>query len=220
VSLFPSRAYFSSLKKPLRALRPLVAVTRASGVTWLAVPFYVVAARRDFGIADATTAWFVGAHVVGALVGNVVGGWMIDRHGSRRMILACVVVAALTPAVALLAPFAGWQILAVAAGLTGATTTGKAVGYESAVLELVPTRRRPSYVGTYAFLTLPVAFMPLLGGAIASASSYETLFGVTTAGLLGAVLAVWRWSEGASYPRQRTAVRRSRRWKLAGEDQR
>ncbi len=188
--------YLRSLQEPLAALRPLAVVSWATGAGWMAVPFYVVAARREFAVPDYATAWFVGASVGGALLGNIAWGWIVDRFDSRRMVLACVIVAAITPATALLAPTLGWQVLVVATGLTGATTAGKIVGYSSAVLELAPVNRRSSYAGAYALLSLPVAFMPLLGGAIASASSFRTLFVITTVALTAAVFVVRWWNRG------------------------
>ena len=192
------RDYFASLKEPLAALRSLAVVSWATGFGWLAVPFYVVVARRELGVSDQATAWFVGASVAGALVGNVSWGWIVDRYDSRHMILACVIVATLTPLLALLAPTIGWQVLVVATGLTGATTTGKIVGYSSAVLELAPADRRSSYAGTFALLSLPTAFMPLIGGAIASATSFQTLFVVTACALVIAVAVVWWWNRDRS----------------------
>ncbi len=193
----PWREYLASLKEPFLALRSMAMVNWFTGLAWLAVPFYVVAARHDFAISDEATAWFVGASVAGALLGNLAWGWIVDRHGSRQMVLACVLLSAATPLVALLASAVGWQVLVLATGMAGATAAGRSVGYPAAVLDLAPASRRSSYAGTYAFLSLPVALMPLVGGGIARASSYQTLFGVTAAGLAAAVgVVAWWWRRG------------------------
>ena len=116
------------------------------------------------------------------------------------MLLVCVIVSALTPLVALSAWVVGWPILVFVAGLVGATTAGRGVGFSSALLEIAPADRRPTYAATYALLGLPVAAMPLIGGIIVKWLSFEALFGLTALLLVCAVEVVRQWNAaGARY---------------------
>jgi len=187
------RAYVRSLGEPFQALRGLALVAWATGFGLMAVPFYIVAAKRAFGAPPEATAWFIGALVAGALVGSLVWARLVDRFGSRRMLLICVGVSAATPLLALSAWLAGWPILVLVASLVGATTTGRAVGFSSALLEIAPAKRRATYAATYALLGLPVAVMPLIGGVVVEFLSFDVLFGVTALLLAGAVAVVRRW---------------------------
>ncbi|MBL7188311.1 MAG: hypothetical protein ISS70_18455 [Phycisphaerae bacterium] len=110
------------------------------------------------------------------------------------MILICVLVSALTPVIALLAWVVGWPILILVIGLAGATIAGRSVGFSSALLELAPAQRRSTYAATYSLISLPIAVMPLLGGAIIELFSYKILFSLTAMLMFGAVGAVWRWN--------------------------
>lgn len=164
----------------------------------MAVPFYVVAAKQVFGAPPEATAWFIGALVAGALIGSLVWAQLVDRFGSRRMLLVCVIVSALTPLVALSAWVVGWPILVLVAGFVGATTTGRGVGFSSALLEIAPAERRPTYAATYALLGLPVAAMPLIGGVVVELLSFDALFGLTALFLACAVGVVRRWDATAA----------------------
>lgn len=198
----PWGSYLRSLGEPLRALRRLVFVAWVTGFGLMAVPFYVVAAKQAFGAPPEATAWFIGALVAGALIGSLAWAQLVDRFGSRRMLLVCVIVSALTPLVALSAWVVGWAILVFVAGLVGATTAGRGIGFSSALLEIAPAERRPTYAATYALLGLPVAAMPLIGGVVVELLSFAALFWLTALFLACAVGVVRQWNvAGARYRR-------------------
>jgi len=188
-------SYFRSLGEPLWAIRTLAVVSVSTGFCLMAMPFYIVAAKQVFSAPSEATAFCIGAFVLGSLLGDFAWGKLVDQFGSRRMILSCVLVSAITPLVALLAWVAGWQILVLAIGLTGATTAGRSIGFTSALLEIAPANRRAIYTATYALTYVPLAVMPLLGGAIAGTSSFRTLFGLTALAVLASVAVVWKWSK-------------------------
>ena len=159
----------------------------------MAMPFYIVAAKQVFGAPSEATAFCIGALVVGSLVGNLAWGKLVDQFGSRRMILSCALISAITPVIALSAWLVGWHVLVLVIGLTGATTAGRSVGFTSALLEVAPADRRAIYTATYALTYVPLAVMPLLGGAIAEASSFKILFTLTALAMLASVAVVWKW---------------------------
>lgn len=186
-------SYFRSLGEPLWAIRTLAVVSVSTGFCLMAMPFYIVAAKQVFGAPSEATAFCIGALVVGSLVGNLAWGKLVDQFGSRRMILSCALISAITPVIALSAWLVGWHVLVLVIGLTGATTAGRSVGFTSALLEVAPADRRAIYTATYALTYMPLAVMPLLGGAIAEASSFRILFTLTALAMLASVAVVWKW---------------------------
>lgn len=201
------KTYFRSLGEPLRALSGLALVACVTGFSLMAVPFYVVAAKQAFAAPPEAAAWFIGALACGTLLGSVVWAQLVDRFGSRRMLLVCVIVSAATPLFALFAWPLGWQVLVFVAGLVGATTAGRSIGFSSALLEIAPADRRSTYAATHALLSLPVAAMPLIGGIVAESLSLATLFGLTAVLLAGGVEVVRRWdAAGARWRRVASQV--------------
>ncbi len=194
----PWGAYFASLREPFRALRGLGFVTWATGFHLLSLPFYAVALKRSPDAPPYAVSLLLGAIVAGSLLGNLAWGRIVNRLGSKPMIAACAAVGAVAPLVALSSTILGWPALVVATALAGATRSGRSVGFSSGVLEIAPARRRPSYRASYSLLSLPASLMPLVGGVLAGATSYATLFAVT-AGLMAVVwLPIASWARNAS----------------------
>jgi len=78
--------------------------------------------------------------------------------------------------------------------LAGATFNGRKVGFQSALLELAPTAKRPTYAGIDAELILPMVFLSLAAGLLLQQWSYPVLF-IFAALFIGAgALITWRWS--------------------------
>ena len=190
----PWRAYFASLREPFRALRGLGLVTWATGFHLLALPFYAVALKRAPDAPPFAVSLLLGAIVVGALLGNLAWGRLVNRLGAKTMIAACAAVGAVAPLVALSSTLVGWPALVVATALAGATRAGRSVGFSSGVLEIAPPVRRPSYRASYSLMSLPASLMPLLGGVLASATSYGTLFAVTAALMATVWWPIARWA--------------------------
>ncbi|HAF48270.1 MAG TPA: hypothetical protein DCL08_03395 [Anaerolineaceae bacterium] len=78
--------------------------------------------------------------------------------------------------------------------LAGAITNGRAVGFQSALLEIAPATERSTYAGLNAVLTLPVAFLSLAAGLFLQHWSYTALFllAATFVGV-GAII-IHRWA--------------------------
>ncbi len=194
----PWSEYLRSLREPVRRLGSTVLVFWITGVSLLAVPFYIVAARRSYGAPPEAMALFIAAIALGAMAGNYAWGRLVDNFGSRRMLVVYVWFATATPVLGLLAGILGWLVLLPAAMLVGATMGGRRVGFQSALLEEAPASRRSSYAAVYALMGLPVAIMPLVGGWIAERWSFSTLFTVTSLAMLAAAVVVRSWASPAT----------------------
>ncbi len=190
-------SYFRSLGEPLWAIRTLATISVSTGFCLMAMPFYIVAAKQVFDAPCEATALSIAAFVLGSLLGDFAWGRLVDRFGSRSMILSCVLISALTPMIALSAWVVGWQILVLVIGLMGATVAGRSIGFTSALLEIAPPDRRAIYTATYALTYVPLAIMPLLGGIIAETFSFRTLFVLATLAMFTSLPVAWKWNKRA-----------------------
>lgn len=186
-------AYWQQLKKASQQIRALILIELFTGFSLMVLPFYVVYAREQVGAPLDATGWFLLAQVSGGVLANLFWARLVDRDGSRKMLVFCAVISALTPLLAIgLSPL-GWPALMVVFFLAGATFNGRKVGFQSALLELAPPSERPTYAGLNAVLILPLAFLSLAAGFFLQRWSYHALF-LLAAGFIGvgAVLAS-RW---------------------------
>jgi len=188
----PWREYFVQLKGTVRRLKVLVLVQMLTGFSLMAFPFYIVYARRELGAPQEAVAWFMLSQVVGGVLANLLWAWLVDKYGSRCMLMVCACISTLTPLLAIALGRMGWQGILPVMFLVGAIFNGRAVGFSSAVLELSPEDERPTYSALNKVLIIPVAFLSLVGGLLLQHWSYPALF-LLAAGFIGAGAVATRW---------------------------
>ena len=176
----PPRTSWATYRKQVREtvvhLKTLVKVQLLTGFSLMAQPFYIVFATQALGAPTYTVGRFLLVKVSGGVLANLLWARLVDRYGSRRMLAVCAALSALTPLSAIVLGRWGWQALLPVFFLSGAVTNGRIVGFQSALLELAPPEHRPTYAGVNALLLLPLAFLPLIAGALLRVVSYEALF--------------------------------------------
>lgn len=164
------------------------------GLASLSSPFYAVYAINQKGVPTATIGFFLSAQIVGGFVYSILGGYLLERYGGRLTTRVEAFIAVIAPAVATVAGvflpgntpwFTGAYLLLFAS--LGALNNSFMLGHMNYLLEISPESKRPIYVGLSNTLTGIIIVFPLLGGALASALSYEPLFSLTVVGLLPAL---------------------------------
>ena len=118
--------------------------------------------------------------MTGGVLANLLWARLVDRYGSRRMLAVCATLSALTPLSAIVLGRWGWRALLPTFFLGGAAVNGRVVGFQSALLELAPPEQRPTYAGVNGLLLLPLAFLPLIAGALLRLVPYWALFTLVT----------------------------------------
>jgi MFS family permease len=183
------RAYLSRIPDLLRRDANLsrFLVARAFAVTGaMASGFYTVYALRAWEAPAAQAGVFTALLVAGHAAGTLSLGWVADRAGHRRVLLAGTSAALAANVVALLAGnLAVFQLVFVLGGVHTAAINVSAL---NVLLEFAPTQdARPTYIGLGSTAMAPVAFAtPLLGGVLADAFGFRAVFVVALAsGLVG-----------------------------------
>ena len=189
----PWSAYWHDVARASRHLKPLVITELLTGFSLMALPFYVVYAKADLDAPlAAATGWYLTAQVGGGFISNFLWARLVDKYDSRTMLFFCALTAALTPLLAIFLAQWGWVALLPVFFLAGSTFNGRRVGFQTALLELAPDAQRGTYAGINALLSLPIAFLPLIAGALLKVISYPTLFIITVIFTgLGAVSVYW-----------------------------
>jgi predicted MFS family arabinose efflux permease len=189
----PWRDYWHQLRKASRRIKTLILIEVFTGFSLMALPFYVVYAREEVGAPVDAPGWFLLAQVSGGVLANLLWARLVDRDGSRTMLLFCAGVSTITPLLAIWLSTLGWPFLMVVFFLAGATFNGRKVGFQSALLELAPEAERPTYAGLNAVLILPLAFLSLAAGVFLQHFSYQSLFSITALFIGVGTLLVYRW---------------------------
>jgi len=104
-------------------------------------------------------------------------GFLGDHIGHRRTMQLAALSSGLTALAALLAPSAEWYVVVYI--LLGLSISATMVSNLSAIYDFCKPEEVPTYVGLTATLVAVPSFVaPLLGGVIASAANYETVFAI------------------------------------------
>jgi len=189
------KGYFQQIREAGQRLKTLIGIELLTGFSLMTLPFYVVYAREKLNAPTDATGWFLLAQVLGGVLANIAWARLVDRSGSRRMLVFCAIVSTLTPLLAILLAPLGWQALMLVFFLAGATFNGRKVGFQSALLELAPTAERPTYAGINAILILPLAFLSLGAGIFLQHWSYQALFIFAAIFIAAGAVLAGRWAK-------------------------
>ncbi len=152
------------------------------------MPFYVLYGKNHLQMAAAEVGILVGAQMVGGTVSNLLWAHLSDRVGNRIVIILTAVTAALVPILALLSSVAGWELLIAVFVLIGFSGSGGQIGFTNYLLEIAPEHLRPTYIALRGTLVGLTWVLPILGGLLIDATSYQVTFLVTAAMLTMALL--------------------------------
>ena len=146
--------------------------------------------------------WTVNAYTLTFAVLLLTGAALGDRFGRRRMFVAGLVVFTGASAAAALSPSIGWLVAARAVqGMGGALIMPLSLTLLSAA---VGPERRTQALGVWGAIGgMAVAAGPLVGGAVTSGWSWQSIFWLNVpVGVVLVVLARWRLAEstGPSQP--------------------
>ncbi len=161
------------------------------GLTIMAIPFYIVQARRVSGLAEAEAGTLVAAQMLGGLLFNPLWGWWGDRQGKLSLLKAVAGVSAISPILAITLSF--FPALSPAATIlgysavfffVGATLSGSIIADLGYLMEISPDDHRPEYSGYMNALVSPTRFLPFVAGVLVETISFQFLFGLAALAVL------------------------------------
>ncbi|HID92643.1 MAG TPA: MFS transporter [bacterium (Candidatus Stahlbacteria)] len=151
------------------------------GVSAMSFPFYIVYATKVLGFPESIVGILIVFQMFGTVLSNILWANLNNRMGAKEVLKYASILTAILPI------FVFIKVgIPAAFFLMGASLTGVFVGYQSALLDIAPPMKRPTYVGFMNTMVAPSLFLPLIGGAIIQLTSYKFLFFIS---LIAAVVA-------------------------------
>ncbi len=160
--------------------RNLYIVRAFMGLWSGALPFYILYAKKELGIAPYYAGVFAIAQSLGQILPNTVWGHLGRRYGNQKIIQVGASLSALMPATALLVTHMDkslWILSLWIMFFVGASAlNGIIVGSMSYMLDISPDNARSKYIGTFNTLISPWMFTPMAAGAVLGLIGFRTLF--------------------------------------------
>ncbi len=169
-----------------------VVVENLSSFGVMAMPFYLVFARERLSVSDAYIGRYLLFQMGGMILSNLAWGWTSKRFGSRQVVRICLGVGAAIPIVALALSHTSADLFSITFILVGCVMSGRKVGFEPYLLDLVPPSDRPVYLGIRGTMNVLVVILPILGGFLIQAIDYLPVFALVSAALVGGFVALRR----------------------------
>ena len=171
----------------------------------LTLPFIVPYSLSTLGVAESAVSVFVVCKVITYSLSNLLWSRVSDYSGNRRLLIlsAFVGLLALTLVhLAHLVPSAQlsllngqhvtWRVAFV--GLIfacfGFSNAGQEIGYTNFLLELIPERKRPTYLSVYYLFWLPLCWVPMIG-ALLIGNQERFMLGFSMAAVLGVAMVAY-----------------------------
>ena len=156
-----------------------LAVQVLSGAAALALPFYVLYARKVLHTPLDMVGYFLSAQMLGNVLSNLVWGHLSDHRGNRFVLRLSSFLGFTIPLFALLVPTRHSSLFILLFMLIGVYISGREIGLTNFLLDLAPAKDRTTYMSLSGTLSFPVWLFPSLGGLIAQFGNYQSLFLVT-----------------------------------------
>ncbi len=162
-----------------------------TAVSLTAISFYTIYGIRRFDMSPELAGVLTSVLLVSNTLSSSVIGWIGDRWGHRRVLIAANLLTVLGIAIALQATSVNWFYAVFA--LTGIVNSAQWSTIMTITVQFGSVAERPYYIGMANSLIAPVTiFAPIFGGWLVDAVNFELTFGIfALAGLLSVLVYVF-----------------------------
>jgi len=159
-----------------------------TAVSLTAISFYTIYGIRRFDMSPEFAGALTSVLLVSNTLSSSVIGWIGDRWGHRRVLIAANLLTVLAIVSALSASDVGFFYIVFA--LTGIVNSAQWSTIMTITIQFGSVAERPYYIGMANTLIAPITiFAPIFGGWLVDAVSFELTFGIfALAGLLSTLV--------------------------------
>ena len=165
--------------KKNRNYKKFIMVEILTGAGGIALPFYILYLKNILGISLGTIGILLSAQMLGSVLSNILWAHLSDFVGNKKVIQISTFVGLMVPIAALMTQFKNELLYLLLFAIIGFFIAGRTIGNTNYLLDIAPSKDRPTYISLTGTLLFPVSLFPLIGGLIAQYISYNMLFIIT-----------------------------------------
>ena len=161
----------------------------------LAAPLYIIFAKNRFGLDtdQITTLMFV--QIIGSLAAGLIWGNLSHHKGNKLLIQAGLFANLSTITLAIFLSYVSvsfiMPLLIIMVFIAG-ILLGNWLGFTGYLLDIVSDVKRPAYIALTSTILFPFTLVPFLGGIIADAFGFSTVFIIVAVFIISAIVMSFR----------------------------
>ena len=165
--------------KKNRNYKKFIMVEILAGAGGMALPFYILYLKDVLQIELGMVGILLSAQMLGSVLSNILWAHLSDFVGNKKVIQISTFAGLMVPIVALMTQSKNELLYLLLFAIIGFFIAGRTIGKTNYLLDIAPSRDRPTYISLTGTLLFPVSLFPLIGGLITQYISYNMLFIIT-----------------------------------------
>jgi MFS family permease len=144
-------------------------------------PFYMLYAKDILFVNETYVGRYLIFQTAGAVLSNFLWVVISSKWGSKMVLKACILIGSLTPVLAIILSKFGPGYYSLVFFLVGFLISGRAVGFESYILDIAPSDSRIIYLGIRGTMNIFIVLLPVAGGYFITYLGYYVTFFIVAA---------------------------------------
>ncbi|KFZ25596.1 MAG: Major Facilitator Superfamily protein [Candidatus Izimaplasma bacterium HR2] len=165
-----------SILKKDNSFKLFIIVENLAGFSIMILPFYMLYAKERFNIDDSYIGTYLIWLTVGTIFSNLVWGFLASRFNAKQIVRFCILLGGLNPLLAIYLGTISPDMFAIVFFILGFMISGRKIGFEPYLLDIIPTQERVEYLGIRGSLNILIIILPLVGAVIINLFGFNITF--------------------------------------------
>ncbi len=160
--------------------KSFIVVENLSGFSIMILPFYMVYAKEIFSIDDSFIGKYLIILTIGTISSNIVWGLLSSKFNAKSIMRICIIIGGLNPLLAIYLGTTTPEYFAIVFFILGFMISGRRIGFEPYLLDIIPKTERVEYLGIRGSLNILKVILPLVGAVIINYFGFNITFVLVT----------------------------------------
>lgn len=165
-----------SILKKDNSFKLFIIVENLAGFSIMILPFYMLYAKERFSIDDSYIGTYLIWLTVGTIFSNLVWGFLASRFNTKSIVRFCIILGGLNPLLAIYLGTISPDMFVIVFFILGFMISGRKIGFEPYLLDIIPTDERVEYLGIRGSLNILIVILPLIGAIIIKYFGFNVTF--------------------------------------------
>jgi MFS family permease len=177
-----------SIFKKDNSFKYFVIMENLSSFGVMILPFYILYAKDVLQVENSYIGLYLIYQISGTIISNILWGYIGAKLSAKSIIKICLVLGASLPILAILLGAISKDLYGILFFLMGVVISGRRIGFEPTLLNIIPDDKRIEYLGIRGTLNISIVLLPLIGATLIEILGYHFTFVTVTLFMLLAMI--------------------------------